>query len=829
MRGLALIGLMASLNLASGQPLVEAWRLFYGSGVASAQIFLKQALPGTDGSTYALASVSFYMQGFSPEADMIMKISALGSVEWMAQLPETASKIAFDPSGNLQVLTNTAIYHFTRSGQYLRRETRPELPDNIAGFIPFVIDSFGNRYIGSSTTVVCLSPTGAMLWRRTLSNLTVQDLYVNPQGEVFVAAGAESSSTPRCYVPYLFKLDSTGAVMWSWSRGSGCAFRWDILGETETGLLCVSPGNIAYFFNPDGTLAYTTSSGSPGGSYQGLGVGDSVLLRDGSTAHMVRFVNFSTNRYADSVGFSAPTGSFIGWRLELSAFDRFGTWSTSWPSLVGNGVDSYWYAGASYVNQNASLAVYRFDRLGNILWQDELALPAHANSLRAVAHPDNHSTVLCSTPPNLRVLRYDEAGTRLVDAELPISTDRRDTVVVAPDGTGGVYALFSFSGGAHLRRYDASGALLWSQQASYASLLNRNGDAVLIYNTTDGVSLRRIRPDGTLLYERQYPQIQGFYEAQQDSAGNIYLDAYRNTLACIDASDQLAWTIALPDTTGQFGAFDGGVYLVLWASDGSQRLARYSAAGNLLWELPLGTAYIRDLAVDTQGNVSVLQYRSGTLARITSWTPSGTIRWQREVADNLVRLGSARENRLYAVGVRDNRYFLQAYDAQGQLLWEQPMPTLETRYEYHVSTRVDSLNRVYVQATGSTAPGALDQLHILCYSAEGRLLGQVVLEQPDTVRQFTYDTLLLDAPSRRLLSYGQFSRAGEGGADAFVSVYRLISPDVDTNGCVDVADLLSVLFACGQTGSGLPADVNADGAVDDADLLTVLFGFGEGC
>lgn len=59
-----------------------------------------------------------------------------------------------------------------------------------------------------------------------------------------------------------------------------------------------------------------------------------------------------------------------------------------------------------------------------------------------------------------------------------------------------------------------------------------------------------------------------------------------------------------------------------------------------------------------------------------------------------MRLGSARENRLYAVGVRDNRSFLQAYDAQGQLLWEQPMPMLETRYEHLVSTRVDSLNRV---------------------------------------------------------------------------------------------------------------------------------------
>jgi hypothetical protein len=43
---------------------------------------------------------------------------------------------------------------------------------------------------------------------------------------------------------------------------------------------------------------------------------------------------------------------------------------------------------------------------------------------------------------------------------------------------------------------------------------------------------------------------------------------------------------------------------------------------------------------------------------------------------------------------------------------------------------------------------------------------------------------------------------------------------------VDDADLLAVLFAFGQTGSGLPEDVNSDGVVDDADLLTVLFNFG---
>jgi hypothetical protein len=60
--------------------------------------------------------------------------------------------------------------------------------------------------------------------------------------------------------------------------------------------------------------------------------------------------------------------------------------------------------------------------------------------------------------------------------------------------------------------------------------------------------------------------------------------------------------------------------------------------------------------------------------------------------------------------------------------------------------------------------------------------------------------------------------------DAIVS-----NPDIDGSGCVDDADLLAVLFAFGNTGSGLDEDVNCDGTVDDADLLEVLFNFGNGC
>jgi hypothetical protein len=62
-----------------------------------------------------------------------------------------------------------------------------------------------------------------------------------------------------------------------------------------------------------------------------------------------------------------------------------------------------------------------------------------------------------------------------------------------------------------------------------------------------------------------------------------------------------------------------------------------------------------------------------------------------------------------------------------------------------------------------------------------------------------------------------------------IRIYRkAVEGDVNCDGCVDDADLLSVLFEFGSTDI-TPADVNNDRTVDDADLLTVLFNFGTGC
>ncbi len=62
----------------------------------------------------------------------------------------------------------------------------------------------------------------------------------------------------------------------------------------------------------------------------------------------------------------------------------------------------------------------------------------------------------------------------------------------------------------------------------------------------------------------------------------------------------------------------------------------------------------------------------------------------------------------------------------------------------------------------------------------------------------------------------------------FVPACIATNGDVDGNGCVDDADLLTVLFNFGASGLN-PADVNCDALVDDADLLIVLFNFGSGC
>lgn len=84
------------------------------------------------------------------------------------------------------------------------------------------------------------------------------------------------------------------------------------------------------------------------------------------------------------------------------------------------------------------------------------------------------------------------------------------------------------------------------------------------------------------------------------------------------------------------------------------------------------------------------------------------------------------------------------------------------------------------------------------------------------------------SPNGRYLA-GAGYNASTGRYEAYLLDTQAPPPpqgDVDGDGCVNDADLLTVLFNYGDFGTG---DVNRDGIVDDADLMIVLLNFGNGC
>jgi probable HAF family extracellular repeat protein len=94
------------------------------------------------------------------------------------------------------------------------------------------------------------------------------------------------------------------------------------------------------------------------------------------------------------------------------------------------------------------------------------------------------------------------------------------------------------------------------------------------------------------------------------------------------------------------------------------------------------------------------------------------------------------------------------------------------------------------------------------------------------------DATAISSDGRYIVGWG--SNSVRGQPEAFLldtwTPCTAHNGDVDSNGCVDDADLLAVLFGFGLSGQSLGRlDVNCDSTVDDADLLVVLFNFGQGC
>jgi hypothetical protein len=219
----------------------------------------------------------------------------------------------------------------------------------------------------------------------------------------------------------------------------------------------------------------------------------------------------------------------------------------------------------------------------------------------------------------------------------------------------------------------------------------------------------------------------------------------------------------------------------------------YSILGTVAWGYRYTNQwhddYAEDLAVDAQGNASLLvksvlwrgePYERRTL-RLVRFSENGRLLSDAEL-------------------VEDGRPYLSGL------------------------VRVNETGQRYVAVSGAWLPDAPQGVSLL---ARVDASGQFLWRLPSDIE---YDALFAE-PDGSLLAAGS-AIVGQDYYDRYrrvAAVRYAPNGDLDGNGCVDDADLLGVLFAFGQQGADLAADLNGDGIVDDADLLQLLFAFGQGC
>ncbi len=264
----------------------------------------------------------------------------------------------------------------------------------------------------------------------------------------------------------------------------------------------------------------------------------------------------------------------------------------------------------------------------------------------------------------------------------------------------------------------------------------------------------------------------------------------------------------------------------------------YTAYGNLVraveWRPSNAIIYsLGDLVFDATGNIfhSIDGSFPQTARIVLALSSDGQVRWQRSVRWGRMyyspgdysllllyldsrQIGLTKLSAHTGEIIRSRLVYQTEYEAIDSVLL-----ALDNRFLYvatnegHIETECDD--------EGCDDYFVLDEVRLLRFSLDGELLAQMSLPESGYIYRVT------SVQGNLWLFH---NTPGSGGT---ISYYKPLAVhadgDIDGNGCVDDADLLRVLFAFGQTGTGLSEDINQDGAVDDADLLRVLFAFGFGC
>jgi hypothetical protein len=451
------------------------------------------------------------------------------------------------------------------------------------------------------------------------------------------------------------------------------------------------------------------------------------------------------------LGYAAPAqGQMLDWARQhgTNEFDMSrGVSADSLGNVYVSGETNGTLGGASAGDKDAFLAKY--DAAGTLQWTEQL-------------------------------------GTAGIDASWGVSADSLGNVYISGETNGNLGGPSAGDKDAFLAKYDATGALQWTEQLGTAG-----------HDTSWGVSA--------------------------DSLGNIYLTGYTlgslggpnagksdAFLAKYDAAGTLQWTESL-GTAGIDAGYHvsanslGDVYISGWTygSLGGPRagksdafLAKFNAAGALQWTEQLGTGdydVSSGVSADAFGNVYISGWTTGSLggpnagksdAFLAKYDAVGTLQWTEQLGtdtyDQSFGVSADGLGNVYISGTIDSfDTFLAKYDADGTLQWTEQLGAVGNDKSYGVSA--DSLGNVYISGT----------------------------------------------------TLGSLGGPNAGGFDAFLAKYSEPTPgDANGDGKVDGLDYVAWAENYGDDPAndppGAPGNFNDDGIVDGLDYITWAINYGQG-
>ena len=239
------------------------------------------------------------------------------------------------------------------------------------------------------------------------------------------------------------------------------------------------------------------------------------------------------------------------------------------------------------------------------------------------------------------VRKYDADGAVVWTRQF--GTANRDlAVAVAVDAAGAILVGGSTNGvlggsaaglwDAFVRKYDASGNVIWTRQLGTSAndfmrgvAVDNAGNILLSGQTRgvfegsnaggDDVFLQKLDPDGELIWTRQ------FGTPAADLARGVAVDSSANVLV-------------IGNTTGDLGAANAG--------DSDVFIRKYDADGTVLWTRQFGTSAddnATGVAADSSGNILMVGYTEGALEGtsagnedifIRKYTADGSLSWTRQ-------------------------------------------------------------------------------------------------------------------------------------------------------------------------------------------------------